>query len=160
MNSFYETKGLIFPYKDKKWGLISIYSDSHEEYINKDVLSVLSEIGCESYLSLQFWDITEGMYNSEDFMLTFPQAVLFKDEQADSIVSFIDSMHNKQEEVFLIAHCDAGVSRSGAVGQFVVDYCGLDYFDFKKNNNVHPNQYVLGKLREKSGYYRKMFKYD
>jgi len=42
-----------------------------------------------------------------------------------------------------IIHCAAGISRSGAVGQFITDYLELDQMDFRqKNPNILPNGHI------------------
>lgn len=69
----------------------------------------------------------------------------FTQEQAKEIVDFLEEQHGKQK-CFL--HCAAGVSRSGAVGTFVNDFFGADFFEFQKNNPyVHPNGHVLRTLK-------------
>lgn len=66
-------------------------------------------------------------------------------EQAEEIVSFIEK-HKEKQKCFI--HCSAGISRSGAVGTFIVDYMGLDWFKFKIDNpHIHPNNYVLKTLK-------------
>lgn len=66
------------------------------------------------------------------------------DEQALEIYEFIEK--NKDYENFII-HCTAGISRSGAVGEFVNNFLELDYKKFKEDNpHTHPNGLVLSKL--------------
>ena len=74
-------------------------------------------------------------------------AVLFSEEQADEIISFIE--RNKDTETLLI-HCYGGQSRSLAVGIFAAEMTGVgdeNYFD----NGRNPNPHVLGVLRNRYG---------
>lgn len=70
-------------------------------------------------------------------------------EQAQELVRFIK---NNEDKDTCIVHCAAGVSRSGAVGTFINDLFGEDFFTFKKRNpQVRPNNHVLRLLREAWG---------
>ncbi len=69
----------------------------------------------------------------------------FTMEQAREVIDFIE--RNKDKE-FCLVHCAAGISRSGAVGTFVSDYFGCNYFDFKKRNPyTNPNNLVMRLLK-------------
>jgi len=73
-------------------------------------------------------------------------AKAFTMQQAKELFNFIIS--HKDKETCLV-HCAAGISRSGAVGTFINDYFGGDYFEFKKQNpHIHPNGLVLRLLKE------------
>ena len=81
-------------------------------------------------------------------------AKAFTNVQAKELLDFIDSHKDKES---CIVHCAAGISRSGAVGTFVNDYYGGDWFEFKKQNPyIHPNGLVLrmlkGAVAEKSNF--------
>lgn len=70
----------------------------------------------------------------------------FTTKQATQIVEFLDS--NKSIDI-LFVHCAAGISRSGAVGRFALDYLEGDRENFKINNNyILPNGRVLRMLNE------------
>lgn len=70
----------------------------------------------------------------------------FTTRQAKQIVEFLDS--NKSIDN-LIVHCAAGISRSGAVGRFALDYLNGDRENFKINNSqILPNGRVLRMLNE------------
>lgn len=61
----------------------------------------------------------------------------FSSEQAQSIIDFLEK--NKDKETFIV-HCTAGISRSGAVGQFIADYFHCDKEEFKRiNPHICPN---------------------
>lgn len=70
----------------------------------------------------------------------------FTEQQATELIQYLDA--NKDKETCFV-HCAAGISRSGAVGEFVNDYFGGDYFEFKKNNPLtKPNGLVLRILKK------------
>jgi len=65
----------------------------------------------------------------------------FTEEDAKNIIKFLDS--NRHIKVLMI-HCAAGISRSGAVGQFALDYLQGDKEFFAINNkHILPNAEVL-----------------
>ena len=55
--------------------------------------------------------------------------------KAKQIINFIDKAQEDENDSVLVVHCQAGISRSGAVGTFACDYCGLDYNRFIKENH-------------------------
>lgn len=62
------------------------------------------------------------------------------EEQGKEIVEFI--LKNKDRKRCIV-HCSAGVSRSGAIGEFINDLYGEPYQDFKRTNpNIVPNLYI------------------
>jgi predicted protein tyrosine phosphatase len=68
----------------------------------------------------------------------------FTVEDARSIRDFIKK--NKKKEVFLV-HCSAGISRSGAVAQFICDFFRADRTEFLRNNpHILPNGRVARML--------------
>jgi predicted protein tyrosine phosphatase len=69
----------------------------------------------------------------------------FTKKQAKELFNFIKKNINKNN---WIIHCSAGISRSGAVGTFINDYFGLNWFEFKNNNpKVIPNNLILRLLK-------------
>jgi len=118
------------------WVLISIHSDMDGKH--SAPISRLDELSCKDYISLCFQDIAyeKGEYNR------------FTDKQADEVLSFVDKHKDKN---FLV-HCDAGISRSGAVGTFVCRYLKKDEKIFSSMNPyIRPNNLVLDKLQDKAG---------
>ena len=117
--------------------VISIYSSLPERVITEPKATFLNSIGCD-HLSLCFKDVSvEG----------FPG--LITEEQAIEIVAFLKKFSHKKK---LLIHCDAGISRSGAVGFFACRYYGLDELEFIKNNPyIYPNPYVFNLLYTVSG---------
>lgn len=53
------------------------------------------------------------------------------DKQADIIVNFVNLVHEHENELTLIIHCFAGVSRSAGVGKFVNDVLKLDLPNYR-----------------------------
>ena len=93
---------------------------------------------------MQFDDITKKEEN----------LILFSDEMADQIIHFADFLIENFPTRQLIVHCDAGVSRSGAVGSVLNDYINtkLGMEEDKKmfwkehRNLIIPNWYVKSLL--------------
>ena len=141
---FARTGGTNFPYLDRLWHLISIYGDGEGDLLTEENRSVFQEMGCRRFLSLNFWDITERA--------KYPNGILFRKSQAKEIVEMVKEIQKEEEDSVLVAHCSAGVSRSGAVGTFACDYCRLDYNEFMKQNPyLMANPHVLSLLRKEAG---------
>lgn len=146
MDMFAKTSGQNLTHK--RWYLISIYGDDSCYVDGKE--QVLFDLGCVKFCSLLFWDITDKMYGN--IKNKFPHAILFNDDHAKTIVSFLEEIKKDDEDSDLVVHCSAGISRSGAVGTFACDYFGLDYNDFLRSNPyIMANQYVLSTLRKVDG---------
>jgi predicted protein tyrosine phosphatase len=134
-----------FPYRNRPWFLVSIHSDPSEEFLVDHKRRALEEgVGMVDGLSICFWDITPKSMEDN----RYKDAILFDENHAKAIFEFIKKA-NEVEDAVLVAHCDAGISRSGAVGTFTVDYCQLDYKEFISNNmRVMANDHVLKLLRK------------
>lgn len=101
--------------------------------------------GWESVLRLQFHDVTQDHPGAGVL-------VLFNDEMADAAYEFIQIHLGKD----FVVHCDAGVSRSMAVGVFLRDVCEYklvvisnDPVDHDRFANAFANSLVVRKLKEK-----------
>lgn len=86
---------------------------------------------CKGVLTLYFDDVVTEVAG----------AVLFTDEMAEQIISFIES-HRSAET--LLVHCYAGQSRSRAVGAFAVEMLGGDNSAYFTEGS--PNMYVYDVL--------------
>ena len=86
---------------------------------------------CQDVLTLYFDDIVREVEG----------AVLFSDEMAGQIISFIKK--NRKVDTLLV-HCYAGQSRSRAVGAFAVKMLGGD--NSKYSSQGDPNMYVYDTL--------------
>jgi predicted protein tyrosine phosphatase len=124
------------------WALISISTSEEEIVANKDILL---HKGCIDYIECVFADITKK--EQEEFRMDHLE--VFSEKTAKKIIGFIDRIKDNVD--ILVVHCDAGVSRSGAVGVFACRYLKLDEKEFRRQNSVLPNMYVLQVLNEASG---------
>lgn len=73
--------------------------------------------------------------------------VLFRFSDAIALYNFIIKNQNKKK---FIVHCSAGISRSGAAGEFLklfFEYQGIKTH-FPEYNNIRPNGHILGFLRD------------
>jgi len=141
------------------WFLISIYTNPDDELIiGPSNRKRLGDLGCLDYLSMRFWDITEeGLAGTS---MVYPDVCLFDVEHAEQTISFIDkSLSSLYKKITYVVHCDAGISRSGAIGVFICDY--LDWHFQEKSDmyeklkeehpHIHPNQHVLRILKKVAG---------
>lgn len=72
--------------------------------------------------------------------------VPFNEEMAAKLYEFID--RNIHRDICVV-HCDAGISRSGAVGAFIADRAGIPWETFRRNNpGILPNNLVRRLLIE------------
>jgi len=77
-------------------------------------------------------------------------------ETAVKIFNFLDGLNQNVEttgeDLDLIVHCGAGISRSGAVGLFASELFGIKYEDFKAiNMRVNHNRRVYTELLKACG---------
>lgn len=129
------------------WNLISIYTMEDEEVICENVLSILDKMHCKRTLSLRFSDVNEKVFFKYNDKYT--NQILFNKEHAVKIITFINELEDVEGEEHLIVHCDAGISRSGAVATFLSDYLSLNKEIFNQMNiGIMPNIYILNMLRE------------
>jgi len=134
------------PLVSNKWALISIFSNPEEKRVSKKEEDILKEAGCLEVLSLCFKDITPAEVSA----ISTDKGALFTQIQASQILDFINRLRDEAHVLFI--HCDAGISRSGAVGLWVCRYLGLDEGEFRSSNHkVMPNQHVYETLHNISG---------
>ena len=154
---FINSGGINFPYREYPWYLISIHT-SDDDLLTPENKTILEEMGCKSAISLRFGDITDKQLaemkpSHRDKLVNDKNITLFNTEQAKTVIGFLLYCSQDEQQGVLIAHCDAGVSRSGAIGTFAVDFFNLDYQEFTKENpHVRPNYYVLRLLRNAAGF--------
>lgn len=127
------------------YDIISIYS--------KDSFSPVPEDNA-SVLKLCFDDITDreaAKYYKKD------EVKLFTKEQAKEIHKFFNKIYNSIKP--LLIHCDAGISRSGAVGEIANLYFNDgDGMFWKTNPQVYSNTYVVRLLKEELGFTQRVWK--
>lgn len=88
----------------------------------------------KNVLHLAFDDVGENEKNS------------FTESIGNEVIEFLTA--NKDKTLYLL-HCDAGISRSGAIGEFIVNFEGLSYYKFKLDNpRVIPNPHILKTLNK------------
>lgn len=135
---------------NNSWALISIYSKPSRQVVREPRhFDRLKEIQCLDILGLDFADLT---LESEKCCEKEDTGNIFSEEQASSIVKFLDKIKLIEEIKLLVVHCAAGISRSGAVGLFACRYYQLDEKLFMKcNPHIAPNPYVLDVLKRVSG---------
>lgn len=142
MEGFISNNGLNFPFD--YWYLISIHSG--DILVSPTARQLLKNIGCQSLISMNFWDVTPE--DKHTLLKKDLDVIIFEDSHALKIIKFIDRVQKDSKDSTLIVHCHAGISRSGAVGTFACDYCGLNYNEFiKENYYVQPNSHILRTLR-------------
>jgi protein tyrosine phosphatase len=99
-----------------------------------------SSFNPENVLSLIFSDVNQ---NDTGFINNI---------QAEKIISLLTKALEDKTDV--IVHCVMGVSRSGAVAQFAIDFLGFE--DGSKNitgsGRVHKNTDVYNTLRKQAGF--------
>lgn len=130
----------------KYWHLISISCPDTPKVvnalINPKTKEVLKSQGCQKVLPLQFDDLRDDQV--EKCLLHGFTPTLFTKEQASKIIDFIRELQEETKDSELVIHCDAGISRSGAVATFISSYIKIPFFD----PYVRPNTYVLKTLWE------------
>jgi len=148
---------LIIEHKEPQaehWALISIYSSPKDKLIGPEEEKTLKKIGCEKTLSLCFGDYD---YSSFDILKgQKEEEYIFNKNHADKIIEFVKSFDEKHQfmswPTLFVVHCDAGVSRSGAVGLWACRYLEYDEKEFRKiNENISPNSFVYDTLCKESG---------
>jgi predicted protein tyrosine phosphatase len=132
------------------WHLISICSRPEENLLIPKNMDVLKECGCKTMVAFAFGDITPE-HLSPQLLERYPWLKLFSELQAKAAYEYVKNIHYNKEQETLLIHCDAGISRSGAIGTWACDYLGLNYFEFQKMNPfIHPNPHVLSLLYKAS----------
>jgi hypothetical protein len=145
-----ETWGLKYP-----WILVSIYSDTTGPVVKNDKdFEILARKGCIDWEAYDFHDLDQEKYNK--IIAQYPSAKkeykLFSRRLANKLLKFINNFKNDEREIMLVIHCQAGISRSGAVGIFACRYLGLDERRFlTMHPNILPNALVYDTLYKASG---------
>jgi predicted protein tyrosine phosphatase len=87
------------------------------------------------------WNLYQGTTN----LAGHPEEEYFDRQKAETIYSFLQA--NKDYTGTLYVNCEAGISRSGAVGEFACNFFEFNYIDFKMlNPHIRPNAFILATL--------------
>jgi hypothetical protein len=133
---------------DHPYALISIYSAPGEDLLTEENRRLLGD-RCAGALSTCFGDL-DPVKQGEDVLKKIKEKngiVPIAWGQATEIVEFVRRVN--RTATVLYVHCDAGVSRSGAVGQWVAEEVGVPDGEFREmNKNILPNRHILRTLRE------------
>ena len=122
-----------------RFAFISI-NDSDGDYFHKPIF----DKDYDNFITLYFDDITSEDAKSPT---NKGKTKMFSIEDAKKIVSFVKKNCGKN----FIVHCAAGISRSGAVGTFINDFCQYNYENFRNNNRgIIPNQFIYSTLKKVS----------
>mgnify|MGYP001156674478 FL=1 len=120
-----------------------------DEYVSHAFISINDFSGADSHtplfrdshhnvITLFFDDVKD---ETETSSTNKGKVKAFDENMAERIVKFLD---NNRTVKNIIIHCAAGISRSGAVGTFALDYLGGDKELFKRDNPmISPNGEVL-----------------
>lgn len=134
---------------DKIW-IVSITNAAKAEAYKTPVLITRDT---DDRIALQFDDVEikydsySGLEKELDRTQTY-----FNEQMADKICRFIHRAHtsNPEGNDLLVVNCHMGISRSGAVSDFVRTTFGLDYGQWKwMNPAANPNKLVLDLLKWK-----------
>jgi hypothetical protein len=132
------------------WILISIYSGPKGPVIKTEFdFEVLCVKGCVDCEAFEFHDITMENYVrfKKVYRMEHNRYKVFARGQARKIVSYIKRYHKDERDLTLVVHCEAGVSRSGAVGLFACRLFGLDECRFRaRHPAIDPNPHVFDTL--------------
>lgn len=97
----------------------------------------------ENFLQVKMWDIEEDLISSNGKKYEKPS-----DVELQKIVDFVNKHKDK---VDFVIHCSAGISRSGAVANFIQHkfYNEVDKDKFMQENKyIQPNLLILRRLKE------------
>ena len=96
----------------------------------------------------EFFDVDPAGWHaglSAQFLQEYPPMTA---EDARRMVALIRRAQATSENAALYVQCEAGISRSGGVAEFVQRVCGLSREEFVADNRgLFPNMHVLSLLR-------------
>jgi protein-tyrosine phosphatase len=123
----------------------SVNNDTVHTFKNIFFISINNTDSNNAYLEEK--ENVKVLYFDDCYYDEFANKVM-TDEQADELLNFIDSQIANNKDTCIV-HCEAGISRSGAVGTFICDYTESDWNEFIHTNpQIHPNIVILNKLKK------------
>lgn len=96
--------------------------------------------GWQHILYLKFRDLHQKSEGADQLGYQY-----FDRKLAKQIIDFVDRLHNSTDELHLLAHCEAGVSRSSAVAYWVAKTYDLE-LPAGFGRRASPNKLVLKEL--------------
>ena len=136
----------------KTVGFIPRYVAENITFDNSFALVSITDIGQipatihslsqENLLRLEFIDL-HSIEMPED------KSKVFNHEKAQILYGFIHTLHARHEELKLLVHCEAGVSRSAAVALFVQAYTECDFP--RRHTADLANRLVVSIMQEIAG---------
>ena len=131
-----EIENNTFPYDPESYAWISIQEpgniDSSNEFLDK-----LNNI------KLSFWDIEYPGWFLDNVRFEHVYVYPVDDADVSKIYNFLIDNKNKN----IIANCRMGISRSGAISKFCVNFLGHTW-DEESVKRASPNDYLYKKLVE------------
>ncbi len=132
-----------------------------EWHMGKHIISIFSKGDVSplpdrfNILKLEFDDVAERDIGNDSSSLCVENLIFFNEDHAKAIHKFIKPISADDKKLFFI-HCDAGVSRSGAVGLLLNEGFNkflkrnqIDDEAFKMNNkHILPNPLVVRLLKK------------
>lgn len=84
-----------------------------------------------------------------DIIAPSDKMVLASDEHLRQIIDFITELHARPEKILLIAQCESGSSRSGAVATLTTVIAGYPRTKLKEDNpRIFPNWHMKKRFQE------------
>jgi predicted protein tyrosine phosphatase len=147
-------KNTIGRFTSKDIAIISIIDYPHDTLLTKEFIE-LNHLMEVPQITIWFNDITYKDYHRMSRHVK-ESLRLFTESDAKLILDFVKTVNEIPRVMTLIIHCEAGVSRSGAVGLWANRYLNLDESLFRRHNsNIYPNSYILKLLSDYSGITKK-----
>jgi len=113
---------------------ISILDEDEESAIDTD---------SDNFLQVRMWDIERDVKNLD--------GIKYRKPPDDALKSIIDFVYKHRDTQTFIVHCSLGVSRSGAVAEYIRDkyYDDVNQQKFNEDNKfILPNKYIKTRLAE------------
>lgn len=124
---------------DKTW-IISVTNADDTKYKTP----VLIPQDREDAIALAFDDVEPKLHYGWGEVCN-EKYTYFTNDMARKVVDFVNRAHsNPDSNDLLVVNCHMGVSRSGAISDFVRTVCRIDFQRWKRSNQtVNPNRHVL-----------------
>jgi len=118
----------------KKWACISINCSSLE---GETTAKALKENGCSEILTLVFDDVWNESHANKGYLL-------MTSEQGELVRKFVDQQWEDVD--LLVIHCQAGISRSSAIGKAISEQFQPEFSSFF-SKLYRPNLHVYNLLK-------------